>query len=171
MQELIDAATDTRIFWQVMNGRHGRASRAGSRRPSDTDPLARPFLRGRLLLEKLAMSLILPILAVVTAALTALYGIYHVIVGIKKHGWLYTRNRPSSTSALGNFVALQQMIEPQVQHVIEVKERQQLPTHRDGANDNTLVTDTALPSTDHPDRDSHALPRSRVDPPQPARLR
>jgi hypothetical protein len=65
-----------------------------------------------------------PIIALGTAALTAIYGLYHVIVGIRKHGWLYSRNRTSSSSDLGGFVAFQQMIEPQVQHVIEVKEGQ-----------------------------------------------
>jgi hypothetical protein len=74
--------------------------------------------------EEVAMWPIVLVVAVSTAALTAIYGVYHLIVGIRKHGWLYTRNRPSRTSALGSFVAIQQMIEPQVQHVIKVKERQ-----------------------------------------------
>lgn len=61
-------------------------------------------------------------LAVVGVA-GALYGLHRLALHLESKGLLYYREKKSCSSALGSFVALQQMIEPSSRHVITVDDQ------------------------------------------------
>jgi len=55
------------------------------------------------------------------AALVALYGLHRLALWLEARGHLYYLHKKPSGSAAGSFVALQRAIEPQMQHVVEVR--------------------------------------------------
>jgi hypothetical protein len=67
---------------------------------------------------------ILLILAVF-GGLGALYGLHRLALSLEERGYLYYRHKSSKGGAVGGFVAFQRIIEPQVQHVLKIKEEKQ----------------------------------------------
>jgi hypothetical protein len=63
----------------------------------------------------------LVLLGLFAALLAAIYGLYRCGRYFKRHGWLYDRDAPSSGGSV--FLPLQELIEPQIQHVEQVKEQ------------------------------------------------
>ena len=54
--------------------------------------------------------------------LTALYGLHRFGLWLEKWGWLFYQHKKPTSNAVGCFVALQQVLEPPIQHVLYVKE-------------------------------------------------
>jgi hypothetical protein len=54
--------------------------------------------------------------------LAALYGLHRLGLWLEKRGLLFYKDKKPSSSAVSCFVALQQVLEPPIQHVIHVKE-------------------------------------------------
>jgi hypothetical protein len=52
----------------------------------------------------------------------SLYGLHRLCLWLEERGWLYYKHKRASTTAAGCFVALQQALEPQSQHVLYVGE-------------------------------------------------
>jgi hypothetical protein len=76
----------------------------------------------------------LMILATVSA-FPALYGLYRLVLVLKRRGWLSWRNQRGGRSAVSSFVAIHQLIEPNVQHVQEVKLQRRRGEHTPGADE------------------------------------
>jgi hypothetical protein len=51
----------------------------------------------------------------------SIYGLHRLCVWLEDRGWLYYHRKRSSSTAAGCFVALQQVLEPPVRHVHELK--------------------------------------------------
>ena len=58
----------------------------------------------------------------VIAGCGALYGLHRLCLRLEERGLLYYRNRQPSASSGGCFTALQQALEPQAQHVIQLED-------------------------------------------------
>jgi hypothetical protein len=56
------------------------------------------------------------------AILPALYGLHRVCLWLEARGLLFYWHRKPESSALGCFAAVQKIVEPQAQHVVQVKE-------------------------------------------------
>jgi hypothetical protein len=57
----------------------------------------------------------------IVGGLAALYGFHRSCLSLEKHGWLYYKHKKPTSSPASSFVALQQILEPPVQHVLHVK--------------------------------------------------
>jgi hypothetical protein len=57
----------------------------------------------------------------VAGSLAAIYGLHRLALWMERRGYLYYRDRRPRSGAAGSFVALQQAIEPRVQHVLRVE--------------------------------------------------
>ena len=66
--------------------------------------------------------LVWPALAI--AAVAALFGLDRIGLWLEDRGWLYYRRKRTSSSPMSSWVAMQQIIEPGVRHVVEVKHHQ-----------------------------------------------
>ena len=55
--------------------------------------------------------------------LAALYALYRLGLWLEERGWLYYKHKKPSSSAVGSFVALQNLLEPPTQHVLQLKEQ------------------------------------------------
>ena len=55
--------------------------------------------------------------------LAALYGLHRLCLRLEERGWLYYKHKKPSSSAISSFVALQNMLEPPTQHVLQAKEQ------------------------------------------------
>jgi len=53
---------------------------------------------------------------------TALFGLHCLGLWLEKQGWLFYKHKKPTSSAASCFVALQQVLEPPIQHVLHVKE-------------------------------------------------
>jgi hypothetical protein len=58
---------------------------------------------------------------------------------LEDRGWLYYRKKKSSSSSLSSFVAMQQFIEPAVQHVIQVATQHRAEDDSGAARDRLLA--------------------------------
>ncbi len=56
----------------------------------------------------------------VTSGVFGLYGLHRLGLWMEERGYIYYVHKKPKGSAVGSFVALQKIIEPQVQHVIQV---------------------------------------------------
>ncbi len=75
---------------------------------------------------------------VVAGGAAAVYGFHRLCLWMERRGWIYyLRRKPGGTAAAGSLVALQQAIEPQVRHVLHVKDEKRQHAERDapGADD------------------------------------
>ena len=74
---------------------------------------------------------------VVLGAGYGLWRLHRLCLWMEERGWLYYKYKRASSSAAGSFVAVQQMIEPQTRHVIEVQDekREQNENEIPGAGD------------------------------------
>jgi len=59
---------------------------------------------------------------IVFGASAALYQLHRLGLWLDERGWLYYKYKKSSRSAGGCFIALEQVLEPPIQHVLHVKE-------------------------------------------------
>jgi len=59
----------------------------------------------------------------IAAVSAAIYGLHRLCLYLEERGYLYYKHKRSSSSATGGFVAFQQMLEPQTQHVEQVAEQ------------------------------------------------
>jgi hypothetical protein len=62
--------------------------------------------------------------ALAIAAVAALFGLDRIGLWLEDRGWLYYRRKRTSSSPMSSWVAMQQIIEPGVRHVVEVKHHQ-----------------------------------------------
>jgi len=51
-----------------------------------------------------------------------LYGLHRLCLWLEGRGWLYYKHKKPSSSPASCFVALQQVLEPPTQHVLQVKD-------------------------------------------------
>jgi hypothetical protein len=58
----------------------------------------------------------------IVGGLAALYGFHRLCLWLERRGWLYCKHKKPTTSPASSFVALQQVLEPPVQHFLHVKE-------------------------------------------------
>jgi hypothetical protein len=58
----------------------------------------------------------------IVGGLAAPYGVHRLCLSWEKRGWLYYKYKKPASNAASSFVALQQFLEPPVQHVLQVKE-------------------------------------------------
>ena len=66
------------------------------------------------------------------AVMTGLYGLHRLALHLEQKGLLYYKHKqPESGSAGSMFVPLHQFAEPQVRHVMEVKEQRRVATSDD----------------------------------------
>jgi hypothetical protein len=42
---------------------------------------------------------------------------------LERHGWLYYKHKKPTSSPISCFVALQQVLEPPTQHILQIKEK------------------------------------------------
>jgi hypothetical protein len=56
----------------------------------------------------------------IAGGLLALYGLHRLGLWMEERGYIYYVHKKPTGSAAGSFVALQKIIEPQAQHVIQV---------------------------------------------------
>ncbi|HWY87278.1 MAG TPA: hypothetical protein VNX28_11165 [Gemmataceae bacterium] len=77
------------------------------------------------------------------SGLAALYGLHRLGLWLEKRGWLFYKHKKPSSSAAGCFVALQQVLEPPIQHVLHVNEqkRQQAEEGVPGKDDKPMTSD------------------------------
>jgi hypothetical protein len=59
---------------------------------------------------------------IIVSGLAALYGFHRLALWLEERGWLFYKHKKPTSSAASCFVALQQVLEPPVQHVLHVKE-------------------------------------------------
>jgi hypothetical protein len=59
---------------------------------------------------------------IIVSGLAALYGLHRLALWLEKRGWLFYKHKKPSSSAVSCFVALQQVIEPPVQHVLHARD-------------------------------------------------
>jgi hypothetical protein len=59
---------------------------------------------------------------VILSGLAALYGLHRLGLWLEKRGWLFYKHKKPSSSAVSCFVALQQVLERPIQHVLHVKD-------------------------------------------------
>jgi hypothetical protein len=52
----------------------------------------------------------------------ALYGLHRLCLWLEERGWLYYKHKQPSSSPAGCLVALQQALDPQTKHVLQIKE-------------------------------------------------
>jgi hypothetical protein len=55
-------------------------------------------------------------------SIPALYGLHRVCLWLESRGWLYYKHKKPSSSAASCLVGLQKALEPQAQHVLQIKE-------------------------------------------------
>jgi hypothetical protein len=72
----------------------------------------------------------------ILGGLAALYGLHRLCLWLERHGWLYYKHKNPSSSAASCFVALQQVLEPPVKHVFEMKQERR--THAEGETPGTV---------------------------------
>jgi hypothetical protein len=60
---------------------------------------------------------------IVVSGLAALYGLHRFGLWLEERGWLFYKHKKPTSSAASCFVALQQVLEPPIQHVLHVKEQ------------------------------------------------
>ena len=77
--------------------------------------------------------LVWPALAI--AAVAALFGLDRIGLWLQDRGWLYYRRKRTSSSPMSSWVAMQQIIEPGVRHVVEVKHHQQSEKEREAGRE------------------------------------
>jgi len=63
----------------------------------------------------------LVLLGLFAAFLATIYGLYRCRLYIQRHGFLYDRDAPSPGGSV--FLPLQEIVEPQIRHVEQVKEQ------------------------------------------------
>jgi hypothetical protein len=67
----------------------------------------------------------------IACGLAALYGFHRLCLGLEKHGWLYYKHKKPTSSPVSSFVALQQILEPPIQHVHQVKQEKRHQAEED----------------------------------------
>jgi hypothetical protein len=58
----------------------------------------------------------------IVSCLAAFYGLHRLGLLLEQRGWLFYKHRKPSSSTVSCFVALQQALEPPIQHVLQVME-------------------------------------------------
>jgi hypothetical protein len=56
----------------------------------------------------------------VGGSIASIYGLRRLALWMEKQGWIYYLHKKPTSSPMGRFVALQQVIEPRSQHVLHV---------------------------------------------------
>jgi hypothetical protein len=59
---------------------------------------------------------------IIVGGLAALYGLHRLGLWLEKRGWLFYKHKKPSSSAASCFVALQQVLEPPIKHVLHVND-------------------------------------------------
>ena len=80
------------------------------------------------------------------SGLAALYGLHCLGLWLEKRGWLFYKHKKPSSTGISCFVALQQVLEPPIQHVLHVKEQKR---HH---------AEEGVPGKDDPPRGPERLP-------------
>jgi hypothetical protein len=80
---------------------------------------------------------------IVVVGLAALYGLHRLGLWLEKRGWLFYKHTKPFSSAVSCLVALQQVVEPPIQHVFHVKEekRHQAEEEAPGQGDKPRISD------------------------------
>ena len=76
----------------------------------------------------------------------ALYGLHRFCLWLENRGWLYYKHKKPGSSQGSCLLALQQALEPQVQHVLQLKEQK-----RHHAEEAAPGEGTSPETTDHPE--------------------
>jgi hypothetical protein len=61
----------------------------------------------------------------------ALYGLHRLCLCLEGHGWLYYKHKKPCSSPASCFVALQQVLEPPIHHVLQVQEEKRYHAQQD----------------------------------------
>ena len=77
--------------------------------------------------------LVWPALAI--AAVAALFGLDRIGLWLEDRGWLYYRRKRTSSSPMSSWVTMQQIIEPGVRHVVEIKHHQRSRKEREAGSE------------------------------------
>jgi hypothetical protein len=67
---------------------------------------------------------------IIVIGLAALYGLHRLALWLEDRGWLFYKHKKPSSSAVSCFVALQQALEPPIQHVLYVTEQKRRHTEQ-----------------------------------------
>ena len=67
---------------------------------------------------------------IIASGVAALYGLHRLALWLEEHGWLFYKHKKPSSSAVSCFVALQQALEPPIQHVLHVNEEKRRHTEQ-----------------------------------------
>jgi hypothetical protein len=79
----------------------------------------------------------------------ALYGLHRLCLWLEDRGWLYYKHKKPSSSPASCFVALQQVLEPPIHHVLQVKEEKRCHAEQEAPGQGELSpTDDNCPDTD-----------------------
>ena len=65
------------------------------------------------------------------AAIAALYGLHRLCLRLEDRGYIYYRRKRPTGSSAGCLLELQQALEPQTKHVIQVKDEKHLRSSDD----------------------------------------
>ena len=60
---------------------------------------------------------------IIISIVAALYRFHRLGLWLEKRGWLFYKHRKPTSGAASCFVALQQVLEPPIKHVLHVKEQ------------------------------------------------
>jgi len=74
---------------------------------------------------------------IVVGAATSIYALHRLCLWLEKRGWLYYKHKQPGSSPMSCMTALQEVLEPQTQHVIHVKDEKRVLVDEaaPGAND------------------------------------
>ncbi len=90
--------------------------------------------------------------AVLLGGMALLYGLHRLALRLEDRGHLYYLRKKPSGSAAGSFVAFQRIVEPQAQHVIELRDH--VSHDEDEASGRGRRTDGAGEGPVHPESET-----------------
>ncbi len=74
----------------------------------------------------------------IAGVLAGLYGLHRLALWMESRGWLYYIHKQPSSSSLGNAVlGVQQLLQPEAKHVLEMREDQRLEQREAGGEGKT----------------------------------
>ena len=66
----------------------------------------------------------------------ALYGLHWLLLWVEEKGWIFYAKKKASPSSIGTaFLEIQQMVQPEKRHVLEVRQQRQAEQDEQGGPD------------------------------------